>query len=161
MIKKAELVLSAEGHNGVVTTLPDLGNAIDITEFSGFITLADNLYRIIGVFGDNNHGIKDQQLVKVIKNTTYGKLAWNTTKSNDWASTSLNETLNSTFKTEKLSGFEDKIANVTWRTSGYSSSDITAKTAYTGEITNATKTHTAKIGLMYPSDYGYATIPDY
>ena len=53
----------------------------------------------------------------------------NTTKSNDWASASLNETLNSTFKTEKLSGFVDKIANVTWRTSGYSSSDITAKTA--------------------------------
>ena len=114
--KKAELVLSVEGHNGVVTTLPDLGNAIDITEFSGFITLADNLYRIIGVFGDNNHGIKDQQLVKVIKNTSYGKLAWNTTKSNDWASASLN---------------------------------------------NATKTHTAKIGLMYTSDYGYATTPDY
>ena len=32
---------------------------------------------------------------------------------------------------------------------------------YTAEITNATKTHAAKIGLMYPSDYGYATIPDY
>ena len=114
--KKVELVLYVEGHNGVVTTLPDLGNAIDVTEFSGVITLADNLYRIIGVFGDNNHGIKDQQLVKVIKNTSYGKLAWNTTKSNDWASASLN---------------------------------------------NATKTHTAKIGLMYPSDYGYATTPDY
>ena len=32
---------------------------------------------------------------------------------------------------------------------------------YTAEITNATKTHAAKIGLMYPSDYGYAIIPDY
>ena len=83
---------------------------------SEIICPADNLYRIIGVFGDNNHGIKDQQLVKVIKNTSYGKLAWNTTKSNDWASASLN---------------------------------------------NATKTHTAKIGLMYTSDYGYATTPDY
>ena len=53
--KKAELVLSVEGPNGVITTLPDLGNAIDvtdnagntfkafdITEFSGVITLADN-----------------------------------------------------------------------------------------------------------------------
>ena len=45
--------------------------------------------------------------------------------------------------------------------SGYNASDDTAKTVYTAEITNATKTHAAKIGLMYPSDYGYATIPDY
>ena len=121
----------------------------------------DNLYRIIGVFGDNNHGIKDQQLVKVIKNTSIGNIAWDTTESNDWASASLNTTLNSTIKTEKLSGFEDKIANVTWRVSGYNKSSDTAKGVYTGEITNATKTHTAKIGLMYPSDYGYATTPDY
>ena len=126
----------------------------------------DNLYRIMGVFGDNNHGVKDQQLVKVIKNTSIGNIAWNTTASNDWANASLNTTLNSTFKTEKLSGFEDKIASVTWRVSEYNASDGTAKTAYTAEITNATKTYgpengTSKIGLMYVSDYGYATTPDY
>ena len=121
----------------------------------------DNLYRIIGVFGDNNHGIKGQQLVKVIKNTTYGKLAWNTSNSNDWASALLNSTLNTTFKTEKLSGFEDKIAEVTWRVSGFNNESVPVKTLYTAEITNATKTHTAKIGLMYPSDYGFATMQDY
>ena len=121
----------------------------------------DNLYRIIGVFGDNNHGIKDQQLVKVIKNTQIGYIAWNTTYSNNWANASLNKTLNTTFKTEKLSGFEDKIAEVTWRVSGYDANDDTAKTVYTGEITNATKTHTAKIGLMYQSDYGYAAAPHF
>ena len=122
---------------------------------------ADNLYRIIGVFGDNNHGVSGQQLVKVIKNTSIGNIAWNTTESNDWANASLNTTLNTTFKTEKLSGFEDKIAEVSWRISGYSTSSATAKTVYTGEITSATNTHTAKIGLMYSSDYGYATTPDY
>ncbi|CDF20147.1 unknown [Clostridium sp. CAG:609] len=121
----------------------------------------DNLYRIIGVFGDNNHGIKDQQLVKVIKNTSIGNIKWNKSNSNVWANASLNTTLNSTFKTEKLSGFEDKIAEVSWRVSGYSTSAATVKTVYTAEITNATKTHTAKIGLMYPSDYEYATTPDY
>ena len=121
----------------------------------------DNLYRIIGVFGENNHGIKDQQLVKVIKNTSIGDTAWNSVQKNDWASASLKTTLNSTFKTEKLSGFEDKIAEVIWRVSGYSTSAATAKTVYTGEITNATTTVTAKIGLMYPSDYGFATTQDY
>ena len=121
----------------------------------------DNLYRIIGVFGDNNHGIKDQQLVKVIKNTSMDNIAWNSANKNDWASASLNETLNSTFKTEKLSGIEDNIAEVSWKVSGYKSSSATAKSAYTTEITNAKKENIAKIGLMYPSDYGFATTQDY
>ena len=128
---------------------------------SEIICPADNLYRIIGVFGDDNHGVSGQQLVKVIKNTSYGIYEWSTSNSSDWATASLKITLNSTFITEKLSGFEDKIAEVTWRVSGYSTSAATAKTVYTGEITNATKTYTAKIGLIYPSDYGYATTPDY
>ena len=121
----------------------------------------DNLYRIIGVFGDNNHGIKDQQLIKVIKNTSIGFIKWDSGGSYYWESASLPKTLNTTFKTEKLSEIEDKIANVTWKISGSSNSDTTAKTVYTSEITNATKTYEAKIGIMYPSDYGFATTPDY
>ena len=121
----------------------------------------DNLYRIIGVFDDNNHGVTGQQLVKVIKNISYGKYVWNTTMSNDWSSSSLNVTLNSTFMSEKLSGTEDKIANVSWKLSGYSATNITSKTLYTTEINNITKTYTGKIGLMYPSDYGFAASPDY
>ena len=120
---------------------------------------ADNLYRIIGVFGDNNHGLTGQQLVKVIKNTSIGNIAWNTTASNNWARASLNTTLNSTFKTEKLLGFEDKIAEVSWKVIGYNSSAATAKTVYTREITSVTKMVTAQIGLMYPSDYGFAAAP--
>ena len=122
---------------------------------------ADNLYRIIGVFGDNNHGVSGQQLVKVIKNTSIGNIAWDAKGSIVWEKGSLYTTLNSTFKTEKLSGFEDKIAKVSWKLSGYSTSSATAKTVYTTEITNATETYDAKIGLMYASDYGYATIPEY
>ena len=122
----------------------------------------DNLYRIIGVFGDNNHGLTGQQLVKVIKNTSYGSYQWNSADTNNWATASLNTTLNSTFKTEKLSGFEDKIANVAWRVNGTGNPFNTAKTTYTAEITNATsKVFTSKISLMYVSDYGYATTPDY
>lgn len=122
---------------------------------------AENMYRIIGVFGEINHDINTAQLVKVVKNTSYGNLKWNTTRSSDWATTSLNETLNSTFKTEKLSELEDKIAEVSWKVSGYGYRGVTAKTFYTEEIVNATKRYTGKIGLIYASDYGFATIPKY
>ena len=121
----------------------------------------ESLYRIIGVFGDNNHGIKNQQLVKVIKNTTIGDLAWHTSQNNDWSNASLNTILNSTFITEKLFGIQDKVVEVFWRVSGQDNSAVTAKTFYTAEITNTTKTHAAKIGLMYASDYGFATTSDY
>ena len=69
--------------------------------------------------------------------------------------------MNSTYITEKLSGTEDKIANTTWKISGYFNFFVTAKTYYTEEIINATKTHPAKIGIMYMSDYGFAASPDY
>ena len=121
----------------------------------------DNLYRIIGVFGDNNHGVTEQQLVKVIKNTSYGEYAWDTASSNIWANATLNSTLNTTFKTEKISGFEDKIVEVSWRVSGNDTNNTTAKSFYTNEITNATIKYTAKVGLIYVSDYGFATTTDY
>lgn len=121
----------------------------------------DNLYRIIGVFGDNNHGVKDQQLVKVIKKTSYGNVVWNSAGTTDWTSASLNKTLNTTFITEKLSEVEDKIIPVVWKISGCNNTYVTAKMVYTAQITKATKTYTAQIGLMYPSDYGFAAIPEY
>ncbi len=74
--KKAELVLSVEGPNGVLTTLPDLGNAIDvtdndgntfkgfdITEFSGVITLADN--KTIEVTSSDNGKKQEDWKIKV------------------------------------------------------------------------------------------------
>ena len=74
--KKAELVLSVEGPDGVVTTLPDLGNAIDvtdnegntfkgfdITEFSGVITLADN--KEIEVTSSDNGKKQENWKIKV------------------------------------------------------------------------------------------------
>ena len=116
----------------------------------------DNLYRIIGVFGDNNHGITEEQLVKVIKNTSLGDMAWNSTRNNNWCYATLNETLNTTFITEKLSGLGDKISNAQWKTAGYSTSNVTSKVFYMQEINDTTKTCNLKIGLMYLSDYGFA-----
>lgn len=120
----------------------------------------DNLYRIIGVFSENNHGVAGKQLVKVIKNTSYGRLTWDSSGASDWSTASLNETLNSTFITEKLYGINDKIEKISWKTSGLSTTG-TAKAFYDAEVTNSTKNYTAKIGLMYASDYGFATTQDY
>ena len=122
---------------------------------------ADNLYRIIGVFGDQ---------VKLIKSTSVvGGNYWSN-KSNTWSTSSLNTYLNNEF----INAFDEttkcKIADTTWKVGGNTQNNISkqpAKTVYQNEIvspvtTNTTDnatTYSAKVGLMYVSDYGFAASP--
>ena len=122
---------------------------------------ADNLYRIIGVFGDK---------VKLIKNTSVGHMAWDTNGSNTWSTSSLNTYLNNEFINTFDETTRGKIDMTTWKVGGNTYANIVkqpAKTAYQNEIvnpvtTNSTdnaKEYSAKIGLMYASDYGFAAAP--
>ena len=170
----------------------------------------DNLYRIIGVFGENYHGANGKQLVKLIKydymttdelgtdgdysqtykewgmDSTYkgtygdgeriGVYYWNYkatgSATNTWSTSLLNKTnLNTNFINNIGTTWANKIATVTWKVGGNTWANIGSKTssvAYTNEITNPVTTNTtdnattysAKIGLMYVSDYGFAASPD-
>ena len=167
----------------------------------------DNLYRIIGVFGENYHGANGKQLVKLIKydymttdelgtdgdySQTYKELGmdstykgtygdgerigvyfWNNDAgTNTWSTSLLNKTnLNTNFINYLGTTWANKIASVTWKVGGNTWANIGTKTssvAYTNEITNPVTTNTtdnattysAKIGLMYVSDYGFAASPD-
>ena len=122
---------------------------------------ADNLYRIIGVFGNQ---------VKLIKNTSIGNNYWSgssSNTSNTWSSSTLNtETLNGTYLNELGSTWSSKIATTNWKVGGNTYQkiyNVPVKQTYTNEIESPTEstTYSAKIGLMYVSDYGYAASPDY
>ena len=90
-----------------------------------------------------------------------GDMVWNSAYNNDWESASLNQTLNTTFKTEKLSEIEDKIAEVSWKIGAIDFDEIEIPSKmYNTEVKNSGK-YTAKIGLMYVSDYGFATTQEY
>ena len=110
-----------------------------------------NLFRIIGVFGDQT---------KVIRAKSVGDQNWNTSDSNTWSSSSLNTYLNGTYLTS-LGTLANKIATTTWKVGGGTSANIYSsvpKTAYQYEVgSNASTTIVdKKIGLMYVSDYGFA-----
>ena len=110
-----------------------------------------NLFRIIGVFGDQT---------KVIRAKSVGNKQWDTNASNTWSSSSLNTYLNGTYLTS-LGTLADKIATTTWKVGGGSWSNIAGsvpKTAYQYEVGSSASTTTVdkKIGLMYISDYGFA-----
>ena len=165
---------------------------------------ADNLYRIIGVFGDKVKLIKsdyattallgaDGDYKQAYTATGYSSLnykgnnlanvaayTWNYKNntsinngwgSNTWSTSLLNKTnLNKNFITNIGADWAAKIAETTWKVGGNTSANIysqPAKTAYQNEIvspvtTNTTDnatTYSAKVGLMYASDYGFAVAP--
>ena len=122
---------------------------------------ADNLYRIIGVFDGR---------VKLIKSTSVGKKAWDSNNKNTWSTSSLNTYLNNEFITTFDETTKGKIAETTWKVGGntwaYIGSVVPYLT-YQNEVVNPATTNTtdnatkysAKIGLMYVSDYGFAAAP--
>ena len=114
----------------------------------------DNLYRIIGVFGDQT---------KVIRAKSVGNQKWDTNGSNTWSSSSLNTYLNGEYLTS-LGTLAEKIATTTWKVGGGSWANIgtsVPKTAYQYEVGSSASstTYDAKIGLMYVSDYYYGASP--
>ena len=113
-----------------------------------------NLFRIIGVFGAQT---------KVIRAKSVGDKEWNTSDLNVWSSSSLNTYLNGEYLTS-LGTIAEKIATTTWKgPRGKYSIYLNGvpKTAYQYEVGSSasSKTHDAKIGLMYVSDYYYSASP--
>ena len=155
----------------------------------------DNLYRIIGVFGNNVKLIKYDYATSALlgtdggyygkytlgsstyKGSNYANIAgyyWNnSTQKNTWSESELNKTnLNTNFINNIGEEWTQKIATTTWKVGGNTYAkirDVVPATAYQNEIVNPVTTnttdnkteYTAKIGLMYVSDYYYAARPTY
>ena len=138
------------------------------------------LFRIIGLFdedtssdGTTNGGSK--KLLKIIDTNNYGGTsgkAWNSLGTNNWSTASLKTELNETYLTTLLgtsnvnSKLSSGIANTKWHLGGASKSNyntLTAEGIYKQERNTSAiysgnpSSIYAKVGLMYPSDYGYAT----
>ena len=123
------------------------------------------LWRIIGVFNniDNGSGTKETRL-KIIRDEPYSTgMAWDTDNINDWTTASLQEELNTTYLNSIQSPYKEMISNAKWNLGGSSANnDITTSMFYErergAEVYSGRPTEwTGQIGLMYPSDYGYAT----
>ena len=86
--------------------------------------------------------------------------------SNNWTTSEFNKiNLNTNYWNYLGTTWQNLIAQTTWHLGGMTSSSNTAKAFYDGERNNAgygsnPTTYTDEIGLMYPSDYGYAASPE-
>ena len=148
---------------------------------SGTCSSSSLLFRIIGLFdeeystnGTSSSGTK--KLLKVIDTNNYGGTSgklWNSANTNNWSTASLKTELNGTYLTTLLrtssvnSKLSSGIANTKWHLGGASDSNyntLTAEGIYTEERNTSAiysgnpSSIYAQVGLMYPSDYGYATV---
>ena len=150
----------------------------------------DNLYRIIGIFNNQVKMIKGDYTKYDLLGTDgeyifsgdyleydyykgsinanlLGIYSWNSNNSNKWSDSRLNTTnLNLNFINNFENKWQNLIAETTWYLGGMTSYSNTAKAFYDGERSNVgngsnSTTYSDEIGLMYPSDYGYAVSPDY
>ena len=114
----------------------------------------DNLYRIIGVF--------DLE-VKLIKSTSYGTYQWNSSDNNTWDNSIMRNALNTTYYNSLSATWKNKITTHVWEVGGMTDSGNTVKQYYDREVGNSSSsiTDNMKVGLMYVSDFGYASIPDH
>ncbi len=123
---------------------------------------SDNqLYRIIGVIPTQaSEDGEYENRVKLIKSTVYTTMAWNSNNSNDYNTSPLINTLSTTYL-GSISSYEKYIDDAKWYIGGRADYNATASTFYTNE--RGTTVYSgrpisviSKIGLMYPSDYGFA-----
>ena len=149
---------------------------------NNYIWFNNELWRIIGVFDSASHGVSGQNLVKIIRNESIGGLTWHKSATNDWTASSLMSLLNGAYLNAEdgtdsgycygysttvpsncdytsigiSATYRSMIVNAIWYLGGYSSNSATAEAFYGYE--RGTTEWEGKIGLMYPSDYGYSVL---
>ena len=147
---------------------------------NNYVWFNNELWRIIGVFGQESHGIVNTNLVKIIRRTTIPSIGL----SDDWVGSKLNTVLNGAYYNAtiddtncngvssppicdfRLKGIQEKyrdmVENVTWFLGGPASTGYTPDNIYSYERNNdavyagRSASASGKIGLMYLSDYYYA-----
>ena len=140
------------------------------------------LFRIIGLFDEDtsSDGTKSsgtKKLLKIIDTNNYGGTSgkyWDSNNTNNWSNASLKTELNGTYlitltsTTNVNSKLSSAISNAKWHLGG-AGQDSTSEKLTTSQIYELERNSSAiysgnpssiyaKVGLMYPSDYGYATV---
>ena len=154
---------------------------------NNYIWFNNELWKIIGVFDEESHGVSGQNLVKIIRADSIGGLAWDKSNTNDWTQASLMNLLNGAYlnsengtggeycygystlvpgncdytETGINSVYRPLIKNVIWylgKTSYFASVDEVYLRERNDDSGGKASTTTGYIGLMYASDYGYGVL---
>ena len=154
-----------------------IGATESITEYryrgaspKNYVTFNNEVWRILGIFPTDDGTGKIENRIKIIKDQSIGNYKWDTGNSNNWARpATLNTELNTTYLNSLDSTAQNMIGNTKYYLGGYDDVEIQKDVMYQYErkIKNTTSNEfyygsnpnsfIGKLGLMYASDYGYAT----
>ena len=123
---------------------------------NNYVSFNNELWRIMGVIDGK---------IKIIRNESIGDMQWNSTSNNNWNNASLKSYLNGEYYNSIDGTYKNMISEETYYLGGATSSNyqtLTASGYYDAErdssqVYSGNPASTKQyIGLMYPSDYGYA-----
>ena len=134
---------------------------------NNYVSFNNELWRIIGVFDvKSSESGSTEKRIKIIRDDSLGNMKWDSGNVNDWSQASLQEYLNGEYYNTIDSVSQSFVGDTYWNLGGtktYTSASNglashfygyeRGTTVYSGRPTY----WIGKIGLMYPSDYGYAT----
>ena len=134
---------------------------------NNYVKFNNELWRIIGVFDvKSSESGSTEKRIKIIRDDSLGNMKWDSGNVNDWSQASLQEYLNGEYYNTIDSVSQSFVGDTYWNLGGtktYTSASNglashfygyeRGTTVYSGRPTY----WIGKIGLMYPSDYGYAT----
>ena len=159
-----------------------IGTNEDITEYryrgaspKNYVTFNNEVWRILGVFPTDDGTGNIENRIKIIKDQSIGNKYWNTSDSNNWARpATLNTELNTTYLNSLDSTSQSMIGQAKYylggktptSNNGYADTPLQFY-SYERKIQNTTSNEfyngtnpnswVGKLGLMYLSDYGYAS----
>ena len=130
---------------------------------NNYVRFNNELWRIIGVFNVKSSASGSaQKRLKIIRNESLGKMAWDSANRNNWTTASLQTYLNGDYLNSLTSEAKGMVGNAKWNLGGRSTyQGLYANDYYTFErgttvYSGRSTEWTGKIALMYPSDYMYA-----
>ena len=127
------------------------------SEVKNYVLFNNEIYRVIGIF--------DGGYVKLYKEDSIGNMAWNSSGENNWTQSSLYQYLNINFYQNLGSSNRNLITRNRYYLGQTELAPNTASGWYSAErssnVHSGYSTYTmAYVGLLYPSDYGYAGAPE-
>ena len=158
-----------------------IGTTEDITEYryrgaspKNYVTFNNEVWRILGVFPTDDGTGNIENRIKLIKDQSIGNNYWNTTQVaststyNNWTGATLMKYLNGTYYNSLInSNSIDMVDDAKYYLGGFNAVNATIENMYgyerkiSGNNTYYYRTNpnswTGKLGIMYASDYGYAS----
>ena len=158
-----------------------IGTNEDITEYryrgaspKNYVTFNNEVWRIIGVFPTDDGTGNIENRIKIIRDQSIGNNYWNTTQVaststyNNWTGATLMKYLNGTYYNSLInSNSIDMVDDAKYYLGGFNAVNATIENMYgyerkiSGNNTYYYRTNpnswTGKLGIMYASDYGYAS----